>query len=118
MENSPIQFNDDHKKMMYIAYALFAVSIVFGGITTIVGVIFIYIKRKEMLGTFYYDHSAFLLRTFWGSIIALIIGVMLKLLLIGNVILFAIPIWYLFRVIYGAIKLHENKSVTPTGWLI
>lgn len=118
MSTSPIQFSDDKKKLMYIAYGLFAISIVLGGLTAIAGVILIYLKRSEMQGTIYADHCSFLIRTFWGAVIAFVIGFILSTILIGGFVLFLIPIWYLLRIIYGLLKLHDGKSVTPTGWLI
>lgn len=120
--NDPFQnfppINDNHRTIMYIAYGLFGLGILFGGLPAIAGVILAYIKRSDMQGTIYHDHLHFLIRTFWGAFVGFIIGLILSLIGIGLVIIWLVSIWYVFRVIYGAVKLFDHKSVTPTGWFM
>lgn len=116
MENSPIQFNDSQKKLLFIVYGLFIASLLFGGLTAIVGMILLYVKRNELPD--YQDHYAFLSRTFWGSLVLYIIGIVLAFFVIGIFVISIASIWFFFRSIYGCWKLYENKSVTPTGWFI
>jgi predicted membrane protein len=47
-----------------------------------------------------------------------VIGFILSFIGIGILVLFAVGIWYLFRVIYGFVKLMDEKSVTTTGWFM
>lgn len=109
--------NDDRNRtIMYIVYGLFGLAILFGGLPAIAGVIVAYVKRDDMIGTYYHDHLIFLIRTFWASLIFTVVGVMLAFFVIGIPILWAIGIWYLFRVVYGFVKLMDNKTVTTTGW--
>ncbi|AIZ79642.1 hypothetical protein NYR70_07005 [Actinobacillus equuli subsp. equuli] len=110
--------NDSLRTVMYITYGLFGLGIIFGGLPAIAGVILAYIKRADMQGTAYYDHMCFLIRTFWGTLAGTILGIVLSLIGIGILVIWAIGIWYIFRVIYGAVKLFDNKSVTPTGWFM
>ena len=109
---------DPQRKLMYIIYGLFGLGILFGGMPTIAGVIVAYIKKDELFGSYYYDHIQFLIRTFWGSMVGMLIGILLVFLFVGVAVIWAISIWYMFRVIYGFIKLMDNKSVTPTGWFM
>lgn len=110
--------DDSQRKIMYISYGLFGLGIIFGGLPAIAGVILVYIKREDMQGTAYYDHMCFLIRTFWGTLAGFVLGMILSLIGIGIVLIWLISIWYVFRVIYGAVKLFDNKSVTPTGWFM
>ena len=108
---------DSQKNYMYITYAMYALGI-FIGLTPIVGVILAYIKRDEMQGTVYYDHMQFLIKTFWVSLIGMVIGVILMLVLVGYLVLLAVGVWYIFRVVLGIVKLLDNKPVTPDGWFM
>ncbi|HII3804861.1 hypothetical protein ACFGXG_09755 [Pasteurella multocida] len=71
-----------------------------------------------MQGTIYGDHCAYLIRTFWISLIAVLVGIVLIFILIGWFVIFATSIWFIFRVIYGFLKLHDDQSVTRTGWFM
>ena len=108
---------DSQKNYMYITYAMYALGI-FIGLTPIVGVILAYIKRDEMQGTVYYDHMQFLIKTFWVSLIGMVIGAILMLVLIGYLVLLAVGVWYIFRVVLRIVKLLDNKPVTPDGWFM
>lgn len=110
--------NENHRKIMFITYGLFGLGMIFGGIPTIAGVVLAYVKRSEMTFTFYHDHMNFLIRTFWGGVIGMVLGVILSFIFVGIFVIWAVGIWYIFRIIYGFIKLLDNQSVTTTGWLI
>ncbi|MFD0966229.1 DUF4870 family protein [Seminibacterium arietis] len=119
-ENKPIDLLDtsllQHKNYMFITYGTFAISL-FLPFIAIVGVILAYMKREEVANTIYANHLNYLIRTFWGSIIGGIIGFILSIILVGYVVLFIVSIWYIFRIIYGFIKLTNYQSVSPTSWL-
>ena len=90
----------------------------FGIVPTLGGVIMAYAKRNELRGTIYFDHIQFLLKTFWITVIGSAIGYVLLFVLVGFLILPLVWAWYVFRVIAGFLRLRENRSVTPTGWLM
>lgn len=75
-------------------------------------------KRQEFLGTVYYSHFNYLIRSFWGGVIGLVVGMLLGIVGIGFIILFIVGIWYLVRVIYAFIKVLDNKAVNDQSWLI
>ncbi|QLB23661.1 hypothetical protein A6B44_03015 [Pasteurella skyensis] len=103
---------------MLAIYILFAASILFGGIPTLVGAIIAYVKRDEMKGTFYESHITYLIRTFFVAFIGGILGLILSFIGIGIILLFIIGIWYIFRVVVGMIKFFDKKTVTTTGWFM
>ena len=116
-EFSPQPSLEKQRNLMYLLYGLFGLGMIFGGLPTLIGVILAYIRRDELLHTYYHDHINYLIRTFWGVVIGMLIGGLLTFIFIGVLIIWAAGIWYIFRVVYGFIKLMDNQSVTPTGWL-
>lgn len=122
MMNEPLlqpPHDPNQRTIMIVVYVLFGLGVIFGGLPAIAGVILAYIKRQDMLpNSLYHNHLTFLIRTFWGSVAGTVIGFILSFIGIGILVLFAVGIWYLFRVIYGFVKLMDEKSVTTTGWFI
>lgn len=114
MNYPPISFNDSQKKLLYIVYALYAASLLFGGLTAVVGVILLYFKRNELPD--YADHYAYLIRTFLGTLAAYVVGIVLAFLGIGALVILIASIWFLVRTIAGGLKLHENKGVNTQSW--
>lgn len=97
--------------LLNIAYALYASGILLGGLTTIVGVILAYIKladtnRASIQG----QHLIYLIRTFWHSFFAMIFAFLTAFFGLGIILFFAAGIWYIYRVVFGWIKLTEGKS--------
>jgi predicted membrane protein len=122
MMNEPLlqpPHDPNQRTIMIVVYVLFGLGVIFGGLPAIAGVILAYIKRQDMLpNSLYHNHLTFLIRTFWGSVAGTVIGFILSFIGIGILVLFAVGIWYLFRVIYGFVKLMDEKSVTTTGWFM
>ena len=71
-----------------------------------------------MAGTIYADHISFLIKTFWVSLAGFVICSILMLVLIGFWLMPLVGIWYVFRVVVGIIRLLDNRTVTPDGWLM
>jgi len=87
-------------------------------VTMIVGVIIAYVKRAELAGTPFESHMTSAIRTFWISVIAGIIGVVLSIIGIGLIILIALAVWQIFRVIRGMVRAVDGRPIEdPTGWL-
>ncbi len=110
-------FLEKDKNYMLVTYLAFAGGI-FIPLLPIVGVILAYIKRNDVRGSVYYDHLTYLIRTFWGFVAGVLLGSILLVIAIGKLILLAVWIWFLFRIIYGFIKLLDRQTVTTTGWFI
>ena len=87
------------------------------GVTSIVGVIMAYVKRADFAGTEYEDHITYLIRTFWISLGGYVIGVILSMVFIGVFVIFAVFIWFIYRIVVGFIKFNDNKPINPMGWL-
>jgi uncharacterized membrane protein len=94
-----------------IVYGLYALGLFLGGLPTLIGLIMAYLKRNEFRGTIYHGHMTLLIRTFWYSLVVSFLGAVLALIYIGYVILFAVGVWYIYRLVRGFICLYDRKGV-------
>lgn len=102
---------DSFRTYSMVVYALFAAGLFVGGLSTIVGLIMAYIKRREMDGTIYAQHMGQLIRTFWISLALGILGFITVFIYIGPVILFCTGIWYIYRIVRGFIWMNDRKGM-------
>lgn len=107
--------NSEVKNYVFIAYVTYALGW-FIWFTPVVGVILAFIKRDEAQGSIYASHIDYLIKTFWVSLIGMVLGMLTILILIGWLILAATGIWLIYRVVVGLIKLNEDKPVSNQGW--
>jgi len=114
--------------LTHIVYALHAFSAISGltsaafivtafltGWPSIIAVIINYVKRGSVRGTFLDTHFSWQIRTFWWSLLWLVIaGLMIATfigMVIGIPILFAAGIWILYRIIRGWLNLLSRKAM-------
>jgi uncharacterized membrane protein len=111
-----------------LVYVLFAVAVVgtllssglaafapLFGVAGILGVIVAYVKRGDAQGTWVASHFAWLIRTFWWSLLWDVIAVLLFITLIGIpvafVILVATSIWGIYRVARGLLSFKDSAPI-------
>ena len=107
--------NSEVKNYVFIAYVTYAVGLLIL-FTPVIGVILAFIKRDEAQGSIYASHIDWLIKTFWVSLIGLLLGRLTILILIGWLILLVTAIWFIYRVVVGLIKLNEDKPISTQGW--
>ena len=109
------------RNILLLTYVLHGLSFV--GITALIAVIINYIKIKETRSEAIRNHHRWLLRTFWWGVFWGCVCIVLSFAGIGMSLFgsglgfvgtgfvgFAIlGIWWLYRVIYGAIHFFERK---------
>ncbi len=99
-----------------VTYGLYALAI-FLGVSAVVGLVVAYLKRGEAGGTLYASHLTWLIRTFWLTLIGGVIGVVTTLIVIGVPILFAVGIWYIYRVVKGFLRFNDRQPIAdPQAW--
>ena len=85
------------------------------GIAGIVGVIVAYVKRGDAQGTWVASHLAWLIRTFWWSLLWDVIAVLLFITLIGIPVAFVIlvgtSIWGIYRVTRGLLAFKDSAPI-------
>lgn len=93
--------------LVYALQALVFVTLV----TPLAGVVVNYVKREDVVGTFYESHFRWQIRTFWWSLVWSALGVVTLIILIGKLILLAVTVWYIYRIVKGWLRLVENKPM-------
>ena len=101
----------ENKTMTHVIYALYAASLLVGGITALVAIVLNYIKKEDVAGTVLESHFRWQIRTFWFSLLWGVIGFVLVIVLIGFAILIADLIWFIYRIAKGWLNLNDNKPM-------
>lgn len=97
-------------KLAALAYGLQAASLLFG-ITLIAAVVIGYLKRDAAAGSWLESHFRWQIRTFWWTLLWSVIGLASVIVLVGIPILFAITVWFVYRVVKGWSDLNEKKPL-------
>lgn len=98
------------RKWAIIVYALQAAS-VFVGVTLLIAIIINYIKQDDVRGTWLESHFRWQMRTFWFSLLWGVLGLATSWLGVGLIVLVAAGVWFLYRLIKGAIYLYDGKTM-------
>lgn len=97
------------RQMPMVVYILYLVSFV-TAITALVGVVLAYVNRNDA-PAWVQSHYAFQIRTFWWSLLAVVVGSLLSVFGIGLLILFAWMVWMIVRCAVGLSRLNENRPI-------
>jgi len=85
------------------------------GWPSIIAVIMNYVKRSEAAGTLLDSHFSWQLRTFWFTLLWVVIGWLMIVTIIGAVIgvpiLLGVGVWVLYRIARGWINLADRKPM-------
>lgn len=77
----------------------------------LIGLIVAYVKRADAYGTLWQSHFSFIIRTFWLTLIGLIIGGATTFILIGYVILLLVGIWSFIRMLVGLLRALGDQPI-------
>lgn len=91
-------------------YALQAASFL-TGITFIIAVIINYIKLDDVKGTWLESHFRWQIRTFWYSLLWMLLGWITFIIVVGYFILIAAAIWLIYRIAKGWLRLIDKKPM-------
>lgn len=102
-----------------ITTAAFVVTAFLTGWPSIIAVIINYVKRDAVRGTFLDSHFSWQLRTFWWSLLWVVIAGVLIATFIGIVIglplLVLVGLWVIYRIIRGWIALANREAMPLPG---
>ena len=76
-----------------------------------VAVILNYVKNADAKGSWLESHFRWQIRTFWFTLLWIVVGVVLVYMLIGIPILVAATIWLIYRVVKGWMFLADGKEM-------
>jgi len=95
--------------------AAFVVTAFLSGWPSIIAVIINYVKRDAVRGTFLDSHFSWQIRTFWWSLLWVIVaGVMIATLIgvvVGIPLLLLVGLWVIYRIIRGWMALANRKAM-------
>lgn len=97
------------RQMPMVVYILYLVSFV-TAITALIGVVLAYVNRGDA-PAWVQSHYAFQIRTFWWSLLAVVVGSLLSVFGVGLLILFAWMVWMIVRCAVGLSRLSENRPI-------
>ncbi len=81
------------------------------GLGFIVGAVINYLKRDVVKGTQFESHFNWQMRTFWILAIAMLVGSLLSIILIGFLLIAVAIIWVIYRVVKGYLCFYEGKPI-------
>ena len=95
--------------------AAFVVTAFLSGWPSIIAVIINYVKRDAVRGTFLDSHFSWQIRTFWWSLLWVVIAGLLIVTIIGAVVglplLLLLGLWVIYRIVRGWIALANSKAM-------
>lgn len=108
---------DDGPGAAMLVYVLMLTSLLFM-VTGIIAVVIAYVYRDEA-PAWLQTHYQLQIRTFWISILYLVLGVLTWILFIGQAILLFWLVWFLVRCIKGIRYLNQRRPYPhPQSWWI
>jgi uncharacterized membrane protein len=99
------------QRLAMIIYALQAASLFTGTLTLFAGIIINYVRREDVQGSWIESHFRWQIKTFWYSLIWMIIGGVMTLFLVGWAILLATSLWLIYRIVKGWVYLNERRPM-------
>lgn len=99
------------KKLAMIVYALQATSLFTGSLTLFAGAIINYVRMEDVKGSWIESHFRWQTKTFWYSLVWMVIGGVSVIFLVGWAILLAVSIWLVYRLVKGWVYLSENRAM-------
>lgn len=99
------------QRLAAIVYALQAASLFTGTLTLFAGIIINYVRREDVEGSWIESHFRWQIKTFWYSLLWMVIGAATVIFLIGWAILLAASLWLIYRVVKGWVYLSEKRPM-------
>lgn len=105
---------ESERTFVLVAYVLHLAGGILA-VPSIAGVVVNYTKRGEADELFATHHS-WMIRTFWWAVLWILLGWLTKLFYVGYAVLGLAWIWYLYRHVFGLIRLANGDPMArPLG---
>ena len=99
------------QRLATIVYALQAASLFTGSLSLFAGVIINYVRQDDVQGSLVESHFRWQMKTFWYSLLWMVVGGITTIFLIGWAILLATSLWLIYRVTKGWLYLSEKRPM-------
>lgn len=110
--------SDNGRTMTIVAYVLHLLGAV-SGFLSIIALIINYVAKGEH-GELMDSHHAWMIRTFWLTLLAYLICIVLVFTIIGIPLAWLLGIaawlWYIYRHIRGLVDLSSDKPMSATSY--
>jgi uncharacterized membrane protein len=111
-EMAPDRDHQGLTTLTHVMYALHTASWFSAGIFSVVAMIINYVKRPDLPDDFFRSHFRWQARSFWFTLLWLILSAPLWILVIpGWIAYVVIGLWYLYRFIRGWLSLAERRPM-------
>ena len=99
------------RAVMHVLYGLHTLAWFSGGVFAVIALIINYIRRADESDILYIDHHNYMIRTFWLTLLWLVVTAPLWLLIIPGWITYTVILfWYLYRCIRGWMRFARGRS--------
>jgi len=97
--------------VMHVLYGLHTLAWFSGGVFAVIAVIINYLRRGSETDPLYLDHHTYMIRTFWWTLLWLVVLSPLWLLLVvpGAIAYGIVWLWYLYRCIRGWMRFNSQR---------
>jgi uncharacterized membrane protein len=110
--------SNDGRTMVIVAYVLHLIGAC-TGLLSIVALIINYVAKDEH-GELIASHHAWMIRTFWFTVLGFVIAWALIFTFIGiplaGLLAFAAWLWYIYRHVKGLIFMLDDKPLSAAAW--
>ena len=99
------------RTVMHVLYGLHTVSPFTAWSLAVIALIVNYIKNSDETDALYISHHAYMIRTFWWTLLWLVVTTPLYILLVvpGLIAWFVVGAWYIYRCIRGWMRFNDNQ---------
>lgn len=113
----PRQGNDFEMNRPTIISLLYLGSFL-AGITALIALILAYLWQKEGHESWEDSHYRYHIRTFWIGLLYLVVSGLLAILLVGFLLLAAIPVWFAIRAVKALLAAQKHEPIRNVdSWL-
>lgn len=99
------------RRLALLVYILQAASLFSGSLTLFAGVIINYVRKEDVAGSWLESHFRWQVRTFWFTLLWLVIGGVTTIFLVGWVIILGTSLWLIYRIVKGWVYLSEERTM-------
>ena len=117
MSEMSVQEEERAVRSVQLVYGLYALNLALPGPFGLVGAIIAYLQRDMAYGTWLASHFTWQIRTFWLSILYVVIGLLTIPLIVGIIILCLLWVWSLIRTVMGWSAVSKGRPIAnPYSW--
>ncbi|WP_339804370.1 hypothetical protein [uncultured Marinobacter sp.] len=102
--------SDPARNLAVAVYILQGLALFIGGLSALAGVVINYVKLDDVRNTWIEAHFRWQIRTFWLALAWTVVGIITLFILVGWFILLGTAIWFIYRVVRGALALNDGRA--------